>query len=337
MKDVKQYKEMLAYVMKNGSHKTDRTGVGTISVFGYQNRYNLSEGFPLLSLKKTPFRIIAEELLWFISGSDSLRDLVERNVHIWDEWGFKLWYESDRYREEKRPYFSGLGAKVKEEEKEAYLREMNHYLQLVVTDDEFNNEYGCLGRVYGKQWREWKGDLLDITLGFDLRNGHGNISRNYETIDQLKSVIETIKSNPDDRRLIVSAWNPTDIPNMALPPCHAFFQFYVNDGKLSCQLYQRSADLGLGVPFNIASYALLTHMVAHVCGLEVGEFIHTFGDLHIYDNQIDMVNEMLKREIVEMPQLRIKREVKDIEDFTIEDFEIVGYNPHPTIKVEVAV
>ena len=300
--------------MVNGTPKVDRTGVGTISTFGYSARFNLSEGFPLLSLKKTSFRIIAEELLWFVSGSDMLRDLLKKDVHIWDEWGFKKWYDSEEYAKEERPKFSGLGAKVDKEEKDSYNKQMKYYLDKILTDDNFSNKYGCLNRIYGKQWRNWN-----------------------NSIDQLQNVIDRIKKNPDDRRLIVSAWNTSEIDNMALPPCHCFFQFYVNNGKLSCQMYQRSVDTFLGLPYNIASYSLLTHMIAHVCGLEVGEFIHTSGDLHLYNNQIDGAKKMLGREIVDMPKLKIKRKIDNINDFTIDDFELVGYNPHPPIKVEVAV
>lgn len=333
---MRQYKEMIEHIINSATYKDDRTGVGTISTFGYQTRFDLSEGFPLVGLKKTPFRLIAEELMWFISGSDMLRDLLKRNVHIWDEWGFKTWYDSEEYAKENRPKFKGLGAKVADSEKDAYDREMKYYLDKVMTDDGFSEKYGCLRRVYGKQWREWRGEVDRVSTDC-YANGNFGVRVYQKGIDQLADVIERIKTNPDDRRLIVSAWNPTDITNMALPPCHSFFQFYVKDGKLSCQLYQRSADTFLGVPFNIASYALLTHMVAHVCNLEVGDFVHTFGDLHLYNNQLDGAKELLKREIRPMPKLIIKRKVDSIDDFTIDDFEIVGYNPHPPIKVEVAV
>ena len=235
---MRQYKEMIEHILNSATQKGDRTGVGTISTFGYQNRYDLSEGFPLVSLKKTPFRIIAEELLWFISGSDMLRDLLRRNVHIWNEWGFETWYKSEQYSKEGRPKFSGLGAKVAEEEKEDYDREMNYYLKKVLEDDEFSKAYGCLRRIYGKQWRSWKGDVDRISTDFDINNGV-SLEICQVKIDQLADVIERIKTNPNDRRLIVSAWNPADIPDMALPPCHSFFQFYVKDSKLSCQLYQR--------------------------------------------------------------------------------------------------
>lgn len=342
---MKQYKELLEHILKQGSSKSDRTGVGTISTFGYQTRYNLQEGFPLVTLKRTPFRLIAEELLWFVSGSDKLRPLLEKNVHIWDEWAFKPWIESEEYKAEGRPHLNGLGALVTDEDKAIYDNELKSFCNRILTDDAFNEKWGCLNRVYGKQWRSWETTTIenvDIQLSEDVDAAETesyNLKVNYKltAVDQLQDVINRIKKNPSDRRLIVSAWNPSDIPNMALPPCHAFFQFYVNDGKLSCQLYQRSADSFLGVPFNIASYALLTHMVAHVCGLEVGEFIHTFGDLHLYNNQLEATEELLKREPLPLPQLKIKRKIESIDDFTIDDFELIGYQSHPAIKVEVAV
>lgn len=322
---MRQYKEMIQHILGTASEKNDRTGVGTISTFGYQTRYDLSEGFPLVSLKKTPFRLIAEELLWFVSGSDMLRPLLEKNVNIWNEWAFDKWHGSDEYIAEGRKVFSGLGAKVSEEEKYAYDIEMKEYCDRILKDDAFSEKYGCLNRVYGKQWRDWL-NIEKIDSGYVEHH-----------IDQLQNMIDTIKKNPEDRRLVVTAWNPGEIPGMALPPCHRDFQCYVKDGKLSLMMNQRSNDSFLGVPFNIASYALLTHMIAHVCNLEVGEFIYVQGDLHLYKNQVEQAKEMLKREPRQMPKLIIKRKVDNINDFTIDDFEVVGYDPHPAIKVEVAV
>ena len=253
--------------MENGVRKEDRTGTGTISVFGYQMRFDLSEGFPLVTTKKLHLRSIIHELLWFLKGDTNIQYLKENNVSIWDEWA---------------------------------------------------DEDGNLGPVYGSQWRSWPSP----------NGGH---------IDQIKDLINQIKNNPDSRRLIVSAWNVAEIPNMALPPCHAFFQFYVAEGKLSCQLYQRSADIFLGVPFNIASYALLTHMIAQVCDLEVGDFVHTFGDAHLYSNHLEQTKLQLSREPKPLAKLKINPEVKDIFGFNYEDFEILDYEFHPHIKGAVAI
>ncbi|MFN3697185.1 MAG: thymidylate synthase [Pseudobdellovibrio sp.] len=264
---MKQYHDLLKHVLSTGSVKSDRTGTGTISVFGYQMRFNLQEGFPLLTTKKLHTRSIFHELLWFLKGETNIQYLKDNKVTIWDEWA---------------------------------------------------DENGNLGPVYGKQWRSWE-------------------ASDGRTIDQITNVIDQIQKNPDSRRLLVIAFNPADIEKMALPPCHAFFQFYVANGKLSCQLYQRSADIFLGVPFNIASYALLVHMVAQVCNLEVGEFIHTLGDAHIYSNHLEQVRVQLSRECKPLPQLKLNPQVKNIFDFKYEDIEIVGYDPHPAIKAEVAV
>ena len=257
----------MQHVLNVGCKKTDRTGTGTISVFGYQMRYNLEEGFPLLTTKKLHTKSIIHELLWFLKGDTNIKYLKENNVKIWDDWA---------------------------------------------------DENGNLGPVYGYQWRNWP-----------LPNG-GHI-------DQITQVIEMIKKNHDSRRLIVSAWNVADINQMKLPPCHAFFQFYVAEGKLSCQLYQRSADVFLGVPFNIASYALLTMMVAQVCGLKLGEFIHTLGDAHLYSNHIEQANLQLSRSILPLPTMKINKEINSIFDFEFKDFELENYNPHPHIKATVAV
>ena len=264
---MKQYTDLLRHVLAHGNKKQDRTGTGTVSVFGYQMRFNLAEGFPLLTTKKVHLKSIIHELLWFLQGSTNIAYLKENGVRIWDEWA---------------------------------------------------DENGNLGPVYGYQWRNWP-------------------KPDGSHIDQISQVVNAIKKNPDSRRLIVSAWNVADVDQMKLPPCHAFFQFYVADGRLSCQLYQRSADVFLGVPFNIASYALLTMMVAQVCGLKLGDFVHTLGDAHIYTNHMDQVNQQLSRDIRTLPQMKINPAVNDIFSFKFEDFELVNYDPHPAIKGAVAV
>lgn len=264
---MKQYLDLMQHVLDHGTQKHDRTGTGTISVFGYQMRFNLQEGFPMVTTKKLHLKSIIHELIWFLSGDTNIKYLKDNGVKIWDEWA-----DAD----------------------------------------------GNLGPVYGSQWRSWpKPD-----------GGH---------IDQIEQVVNTIKNNPDSRRIIVSAWNVADVEHMALPPCHAFFQFYVADGKLSCQLYQRSADIFLGVPFNIASYALLTMMVAQVCGLEYGDFIHTLGDAHLYNNHIEQAKLQLSRDPKKLPVMEINPEVKDILDFKFEDFTLKDYDAHPHIKGAVAV
>ena len=262
-----QYLTLLEHVKQNGQKKEDRTGTGTMSVFGYQMRFNLNEGFPLLTTKKVHLKSVIYELLWFLSGDTNIKFLKDNGVSIWDEWA---------------------------------------------------DENGNLGPVYGHQWRSWP-------------------TSEGREIDQISNLINQIKKTPDSRRLIVSAWNVGEINKMKLPPCHCFFQFYVVDGRLSCQLYQRSADIFLGVPFNIASYALLTQMIAHVSGLEYGEFIHTLGDAHIYTNHIDQVNEQLHRKPKKLPQIKINPSVKNIFDFKYEDFSLEGYDPYPPIKAPVAI
>ena len=264
---MKQYTDLLRHVLAHGNQKTDRTGTGTISVFGYQMRFNLADGFPLLTTKKVHLKSIIHELLWFLQGSTNIAYLKDNGVRIWDEWA---------------------------------------------------DENGNLGPVYGYQWRNWP-------------------KPDGSHIDQITQVVNAIKKNPDSRRLIVSAWNVADVDQMKLPPCHAFFQFYVADGKLSCQLYQRSADIFLGVPFNIASYALLTMMVAQVCGLKLGDFVHTLGDAHIYTNHMEQVHEQLSRDIRPLPQMKINPNVQDIFGFKFEDFTLENYDPHPAIKGVVAV
>ena len=277
----------------------------------------MKEGFPLLTTKRVPFRLVASELLWFMKGDTNIRYLLQHNNNIWNEWAFKSWVESDEYTGPDMTDF-GLRSQQDEEFKVQYDEQMELFKKNVLEDDEFSNKYGYLGDVYGKQWRAWK-----TTAG--------------ETLDQLKDVIEMIKKTPDSRRLIVSAWNPEDVPSMALPPCHTLFQFYVADGKLSCQLYQRSGDIFLGIPFNIASYSLLTHLIAHECGLEVGEFVHTIGDAHIYTNHFEQVEKQLAREPRPFPKLTLNPDVKSVFDFEMEDLTIEGYDPHPAIKAPVAV
>ena len=264
---MEQYHKLLQHILDTGAVKTDRTGTGTSSVFGYQMRFNLADGFPVITTKKLHLKSIIHELLWFLQGDTNIKYLKDNGVSIWDDWA---------------------------------------------------DENGNLGPVYGYQWRNWP----------TPDGGH---------VDQIKNLIDQIKAKPDSRRLIVSAWNVADVDKMALPPCHCLFQFYVADGKLSCQLYQRSADVFLGVPFNIASYALLTMMVAQVCGLEAGEFIHTFGDAHLYSNHIEQAQLQLTRDIRPLPTMKINPEVKDIFGFTFEDFTLENYDPHPHIKAAVAV
>ncbi|PLS18872.1 thymidylate synthase [Bacillus sp. M6-12] len=316
-KNEKVYLDLCEHVLEIGVRKEDRTGTGTISVFGYQMRFDLQEGFPLLTTKRVPFRLIASELLWFIKGDTNIRYLLQHNNHIWNEWAFKRWIESEDYQGVDMTDF-GLRSQTDEEFNKLYEEQMEIFKQKILTDDEFAEKYGELGNVYGKQWRAWK-------------------TSTGETIDQLKDVIDMIKKNPDSRRLIVTAWNPEDVPTSALPPCHSLFQFYVAEGKLSCQLYQRSGDIFLGIGFNIASYALLVHLIAHECGLEVGEFIHTIGDAHIYTNHIEQVELQLSREMKELPTLVLNKEKTSVFDFEMEDIAIEGYHPHPTIKAPVAV
>ncbi len=264
---MQQYLDLLSHVMENGVDRGDRTGTGTRGVFGYQMRFDLADGFPMVTTKKLHKKSIVHELIWFLAGDTNIGYLQENGVRIWDEWA---------------------------------------------------DDAGDLGPVYGKQWRRWEGP-------------------DGAVIDQVDKVIDAIKTNPNSRRHIVSAWNPADVDDMALPPCHCLFQFHVADGKLSCQLYQRSADIFLGVPFNIASYALLTHMMAQVCGLEVGDFVHTFGDAHIYSNHFEQVKEQLSREPMPLPRVKLNKDVTSIYDFTYDDVKILGYKAHPHIAGKVAV
>ncbi len=317
LKGEQAYLDLCKHVLENGSKKEDRTNTGTYSIFGHQMRFDLSEGFPLLTTKKVPFRLISSELLWFIRGDTNIRYLLENNNNIWNEWAFKKWIESSDYD---GPDMTDFGNRSQEDPQFniIYQEQIETFKEMILYNDNFANEFGDLGSVYGKQWRDWK------------------TSQN-ETIDQLKEVIESIRNKPDSRRHIVSAWNPEDVPNMALPPCHTLFQFYVADGKLSCQLYQRSADIFLGVPFNIASYALLTYLIAHECNLEVGEFVHTLGDAHIYANHVEQIKTQLGRGLRPLPKLKINKEKSSIFDFELTDFELIDYNPHPAIKAPIAV
>jgi thymidylate synthase len=293
---MQQYHDLMRHVMTHGAKKEDRTGTGTVSVFGYQMRFDLQAGFPLLTTKKVHLKSIIHELLWFLKGETNIAYLAQNGVHIWDDWPFAKFQKSVAYAGETMRDFSAR----------------------IATDPAFAQKWGELGPVYGYQWRSWP-------------------KPDGGAVDQIAQIIHQIKTNPDSRRIIVNAWNVPYVDQMALPPCHTFFQFYVADGKLSCQLYQRSADIFLGVPFNIASYALLTMMVAQVCDLQLGEFIHTFGDAHIYSNHFDQVNEQLSRELRPLPEMRINPAVKDIFKFEYTDFELIGYNPHPAIKAPVAV
>ena len=311
------YLQLLKDCLEKGERKEDRTGTGTISMFGYQMRFPLAEGFPLLTTKRVPFKLVASELLWFIKGDTNIKYLLQNNNNIWNEWAFKRWVESSEYNGPDMTNF-GLRSQSDEQFARSYEEQLAMFKERVLNEDEFAAKYGELGDVYGKQWRAWRTTQNDV-------------------IDQLADVIDTIKNNPDSRRMIVSAWNPEDIPSMALPPCHTMFQFYVSGGKLSCQLYQRSGDIFLGIPFNIASYALLTHLIAHECGLEVGDFIHTLGDAHIYLNHVEQIQTQLSREPRALPKLVLNTDKTSVFDIELEDLAIEGYDPHPTIKAPVAV
>lgn len=313
----RQYLDLLRLALETGTKKRDRTGTGTLSLFGHQMRFDLSEGFPLLTTKRVAFRRVVSELLWFIKGDTNIRYLLQHNNNIWNEWAFKRWVESPEYDGPDMTDF-GLRSQRDEAFRAVYEEQMERFKKRVLEDDAFAAKYGTLGDVYGKQWRRWKTSRGD-------------------TIDQLKNVIEDIKRNPDSRRHIVTAWNPEDIPAMALPPCHTLFQFYVADGKLSCQLYQRSADLFLGVPFNIASYSLLTHMVARECGLAPGEFVHTLGDAHLYLNHVEQAKLQLARDMRPLPMLRLADGVASIFDYEPADIQVEGYHPHDAIKAPIAV
>lgn len=288
---MKQYLDLCKLILSQGTKKDDRTGTGTISYFGAQMRFDLKEGFPLLTTKRVHLKSIIHELLWFISGDTNIKYLVDRDVRIWNDWPYAKYRQSAEYQ----------GETIEE------------FAQKIKESNDFAAKWGNLGPVYGKQWR------------------------NFSGIDQLTELIEQIKTNPTSRRLIISAWNPAEIQDMALPPCHCFMQFYVNNGELSCQLYQRSADVFLGVPFNIASYALFTMMIAQVCDLKCGVFVHTIGDAHIYLNHLEQIDRQLKREPRALPKMKINPEVKSIYDFKYEDFMLEDYNPYKGIKGKVAV
>ena len=307
----KEYLNLCKTILEDGITKDDRTGVGTKSIFGYQMKFDLTKGFPLLTTKKINFNLVWSELLWFIKGDTNIKFLLENKNNIWNEWAFKKWIESDEYT---GPDMTDFGHRVLEDSEfaEEYKKQMNIFKENILNDDNFSKKFGNLGNVYGKQWR------------------------NFNGIDQLKNVIEQIKLNPSSRRLIVSAWNPSEVDTMALPPCHTMFQFYVSDGMLSCQLYQRSADVFLGVPFNIASYSLLTILIAKECGLEVGEFVHTLGDAHIYVNHFEQVKEQMSRDAFKLPSLRLN-EFDSIFNLEISDVELIDYESHPFIKAPIAV
>lgn len=313
----REYLDLAQRILDEGSIRKDRTGTGTKSVFGHQIRFDLQKGFPLLTTKRVWFKLVRGELLWFLKGDTNIKYLLENNIHIWDEWAFERYITSEDYN---GPDMTNFGIRIQEDEEfnKVYQLEKEKFNNTILNDETFAKEHGTLGNVYGAQWRSWP-----TTKG--------------GTIDQIKNVIQSIKENPDSRRHIVSAWNPEEVPDMALPPCHTLFQFYVQDGKLSCQLYQRSADVFLGVPFNIASYALLTHLIAHETGLEVGEFVHTFGDAHLYLNHIDQINEQLSREIRPFPKLVLNTDKKSIFDFEIDDIKVEDYHPHKSIKAPIAV
>jgi thymidylate synthase len=305
---MKQYLDLLQDIKDNGTIKSDRTGTGTKSVFGRQMRFDLSEGFPAVTTKKLYLRSIIHELLWFLQGSTNIKYLVDNDVHIWDEWPY-------------RAYLQKQGKEVPHSDSEEWKSGIKEFTEKIKTDEQFAKNHGELGPVYGYQWRSWP-------------------TPSGDHVDQITKAVDMIKNNPDSRRIIVSAWNVADIDEMAkagLPPCHTLFQFYVADGKLSCQLYQRSADTFLGVPFNIASYSLLTMMIAQVTGLEPGDFVHTFGDTHIYSNHMDQVNEQLGRQPRSLPTMEINPQITSIFDFTFDDFKLINYDPHPGIKAPIAV
>lgn len=289
---MEQYLKMARFILEHGQEKDDRTNTGTISYFGYQMRFNLSEGFPILTTKKIHFKSIVYELLWFIKGDTNIKYLVDHDVRIWNEWPYKNYQASSKYNNET----------------------LAEFVEKIKTDANFAAEFGDLGPVYGKQWR------------------------NFNGVDQLAKLLENLKKNPYSRRHIISAWNPAEVDEMALPPCHTLIQFYVSkDNKLSCQLYQRSADVFLGVPFNIASYALLTHLIAQVVGLDAGDFVHTLGDCHIYKNHLSQIKEQLRRSLGKLPTLKLNQTISSLFDFKFEDIMLENYDPAPLIKGTVAV
>ena len=301
---MQQYLELVKHIRDHGIKKEDRTGTGTVSIFGHQMRFNLADGFPLVTSKKVHLKSILHELLWFIRGDTNIRYLIENGVGIWNDWPYQNWLRETGQDKHLVKYSSEWRAVMAE------------FTQQIIADQDFADKYGDLGPVYGKQWR------------------------NFGGVDQLSQLMSDLQSNPDSRRLIVSAWNPQDIPVMiksGLPPCHSLFQFYVVEGRLSCQLYQRSADVFLGVPFNIASYAALTMMIAQVAGLKLGDFVHTFGDAHLYSNHMNQVDEMLSRSTFDLPTLQINPQVQSLFDFVYDDFELQNYQSHGPISALVAV
>ena len=309
---MQQYLNLLQHILDYGTKKEDRTGIGTTSIFGYQMRFNLEEGFPLLTTKKVYHKAIIHELLWFLTGDTNIKYLVRNDVKIWNEWAFQVYLEENKLQSE-YPRYS-----------EKWKEKLDWFVQQMKEDDAFASQWGELGPIYGKQWREWE-------------------TKDGRKIDQISQVINMIKNDPPSRRIIVSGWNIGEIEglvhdhNRAPPPCHSLFQFMVINGKLSCQLYQRSADVFLGVPFNIASYALLTMMVAQVTNLQLGEFIHTFGDVHIYNNHLEQVKEQLSRTPRPLPKIKLNPLIKSLFQFKFEDFELADYNPHQPIKAPIAV
>ena len=302
---MQSYLNLLRHVLENGFRKEDRTGTGTLSAFGYQMRFDLQEGFPLATTKRVWFRGLAQEMLWFLSGSTNIKPLVDERISIWTDWPLK-------------DYLAATGQPVPPSDSEAWIVLKKDFEARIRADDAFAAQYGELGPVYGKQWVDW-------------------ITSEGGSVNQVARVIETIKTKPDSRRHIVSAWNAAEIDQMALPPCHAFFQFFVGDGRLSCHLYVRSNDLFLGAPFNIAQYALLTHMMAQQCDLDVGDLVYSIGDAHCYLNHLDQIAEQLTREPYPLPTLRIKRRPPSIFEYAYEDFELLNYHYHPAIKAPVAV
>ena len=311
------YLDLLRKIMDQGNYKSDRTGTGTKSLFGAQMRFDLLEGFPILTTKKVPFGLIKSELLWFLRGDTNIRFLLEHHNHIWDEWAFKNWVYSDEYQGPDMTDF-GFRSQADPDFNKIYQEEKKKFDQRILTDQAFADKYGDLGDVYGAQWRHWQ-------------------KREGGFIDQIDNVIKQIQETPDSRRMIVTAWNPEDVPFSALPPCHVLFQFYVANGKLSLQLYQRSGDMFLGVPFNIASYSLLLSLIAWQTNLEVGEFVHTIGDAHIYRNHFKQVEELLTRKPYDSPTLWLNPDKKKIDEFEMDDIKVLDYKHHGTIKAPVAV
>lgn len=293
---MKIYQDLLEKIIREGTDKEDRTGTGTRSLFGYQMRFDLSQGFPLMTTKQLHIKSIVHELIWFLQGDTNIKYLVDNGVSIWNDWAYEKYKKSTSYQGES----------------------MKEFAEKIKTSDDFARQWGDLGPVYGRQWRHWVGE-------------------DGKAVDQIADLMYSLQHNPDSRRHIVSAWNPSEVSRMALPPCHSLFQFYISNGKLSCQLYQRSADVFLGVPFNIASYALLTEMIANVLGLQAGDFVHTFGDVHLYRNHFDQAKEQIQRSPKPLPTVHFHRKPASIFDFRFEDIEIQNYQYHPKIKAEVAV